>query len=169
MSSLTHEYLRDNLNYNKDTGLFTWMKPRKRVMVGNYAGCQNIAGYITICIDKKIYRAHRLAWFFVNGEWPAGEIDHINGIKTDNRISNLREATRAENQRNQLAPKTNTSGIKGVSWDKKRKRWLAQCMVDKKLFNIGRFEEQDDAEKAVRIFRTKYHKDFANHGMEISS
>ncbi|AUX94248.1 HNH endonuclease [Mixta gaviniae] len=168
MKLLTHEYLIDNLYYNKETGLFTWVKPRKRITVGSYAGCQNLAGYITICLDKKIYRAHRLAWFFINGSWPDGEIDHINGIKTDNRISNLRQATRSENQRNQNAPKTNTSGIKGVSWDKKHKRWHAQCMVDKKLYNIGRYKDKADAEIAVRLFRTRHHRDFANHGMNGS-
>lgn len=94
---LTAEELRERLDYDPETGVFTWrVKPRQKKILG-YAGHLSKAGYIYISVRKKTYAAHRLAWLHTYGYWPRKEIDHINRVRSDNRIANLREATRAEN------------------------------------------------------------------------
>ena len=100
---LTAERLREVLAYDPDTGVFTWKartSPFSRVNVGDVAGNLRRDGYIEICVDGRKHQSHRLAWLYVYGEWPADQIDHINGIRTDNRIANLREANNAENHHN---------------------------------------------------------------------
>ncbi|MGL9722000.1 HNH endonuclease [Symbiopectobacterium sp.] len=153
------------LNYDPIEGVFTWaVKPNRRIRIGDTAGTLHKHGYVYITINKKLYRAHRLAWFFFFGRWPEKEIDHINGVKNDNRISNLREATSSQNHQNEKIPKNNKSGVKGVFWSKKRKRYCAKCMVNRRGFYIGSFVDVPEAEEAVRNFRITHHGDFANHG-----
>lgn len=165
---LTQERLKYLLHYDENTGIFTWINkpaPRSnRIKPGYIAGCQNDSGYILINIDSHSYRAHRLAWFYVHGVWPKHKMDHINNIKSDNRISNLREASNSENGWNVGMPSTNTSGIKGVCWDKQTKKWIAQCWVSGKHYKIGRFACIDDAARAVARFREENHGEFHNHG-----
>lgn len=162
----THERVTQLLTYNQDTGDFV-----RKVTVrgtngraGTVAGCYSSIGYRLIKIDQKIIFAHRLAWFYMFEKWPEFHIDHINGIKDDNRISNLREATNVENMRNAPAPITNKSGIKGVHWHKKTRRWRAQIRVNVKIINVGSFLTRDEAAKAVSIAREKLHGEFAHHG-----
>lgn len=166
--ALTTERLKYLLHYDPETGIFTWlMKPAprsNRIKPGYIAGCKNDAGYILINIDGYSYRAHRLAWFYVHGVWPEQKIDHINNIKNDNRMVNLREASNSENGWNVGMPSTNTSGIKGVCWDKKNNKWIAQCWVSGKLYKIGRFASIDAAAIAVSQFRERNHGEFHNHG-----
>lgn len=96
-----------------------------------------------------------------DGVWPKGQIDHVNGNRLDNRICNLRDATHAENQRNSKRPKSNTSGIKGVYWDKRSKKWGAHIRFGNKMLNLGRFSEKEDAAAAYKLAALKYHGDFA--------
>ena len=94
---LTAEKLRERLDYDPETGVFTWrVKPRQKSIIG-HAGHLSKTGYVYISVQKKSYPAHRLAWLYTYGCWPHKEIDHINRVRSDNRIANLREATRAEN------------------------------------------------------------------------
>ena len=120
------------------------------------------SGYINIRVNNKTYLAHRLIWLYVYGKWPI-IIDHINGNKIDNRICNLRNATYQQNNCNKKFIE-NTSGIKGVCWDKVRGKWFARIMLNYKSINIGRFDNLNDAKLAIEAARIKYHGEFANHG-----
>lgn len=101
MCELTDEYIKEILDYNPETGIFTWkIKPRRNIHLGSPAGSINKYGYRVVRIDSRGYPAHRLAWVYVYGEWPKGKIDHINGIRTDNKIANLRVVTPRENAQN---------------------------------------------------------------------
>ena len=95
---ITAEELREQLNYDPETGVFTWrVKTRQKNIAGRVGHLNKTTGYVSISVRKKTYLAHRLAWLHTYGCWPRKEIDHINRVRSDNRIANLREATRAEN------------------------------------------------------------------------
>ena len=160
--SLLHKLLE----YNPDTGVFTWMVERggRTARVGSPAGSTDKRGYKSIRINRRIYYAHRLAWLYVTGENPSLQIDHINGNRSNNRMSNLREATSAENNYNVSIPERNTSGIKGVSWDKKSQKWRAQISVEGSHLYLGLFRSIEDAAEVVREARCRLHGEFANHG-----
>lgn len=150
-NSITQEELKAQFNYDQETGLFTRIKVMSRFntksKVGDVANYVHNDGYITIVINRIGYRAHRLAWLYIHGEFPKEQIDHINRITTDNRIVNLREATMVENQRNQGIQKNNTSGILGVYWHKRHKRWIAKCI--KHIGSYKTIEEATDAYNKV--------------------
>lgn len=124
------------------------------------AGHARKDGYVSISVDRLSYLAHRLAWFFVIKKWPRREIDHINCIRDDNRIANLREATFGENQRNVPTQTNNTSGHKGVTWDKARGKWVAQITAGRLHMNLGRFDHLEDAAAAYAKASRQHHKDF---------
>jgi hypothetical protein len=142
------------LDYDLKTGIFVWKVKTKTSNSGDVAGNANWRGYVSIWIAGKQYYAHRLAWAFCNGSWPIGDIDHINEDKSDNRISNLRVASRSENMFNRSCNKNNTSGMKGVVFCKATNRWRAQMMVNKKSVNIGRFKTKEAAANAY-MFKAK--------------
>jgi hypothetical protein len=149
---ITQEHLKNILHYNISTGVFTWKscskyKPYK---LNNSAGGYSSQGYIDICIDAKKYKAHRLAWLYVYGELPKNQIDHINGIRDDNRLCNLRECTQSQNNKNTSLSKRNKHGIKGVSFN--QGKFKATCTVDKKTFHLGYFNSALDAKTAYNDF-----------------
>ena len=113
---LLHSRVLYLLNYDASTGIFTWRNPASnRMKSGDVAGTPNDLGYVYIAVDSKKHRAHRLAWFYVHGTWPAGELDHKNRVRADNRIANLADVSRSENMQNQTEPRGRTaSGILGV-------------------------------------------------------
>ena len=121
-------------------------------------------GYITIEINNKPYKAHRLAWLYVNGEMPTNLIDHIDNNRSNNKISNLREATRQENSENYKTPKTNKSGVKNVSWYKNLNKWVVSISIKKTKKTIGYFDDIELAELVAIEARNKYRLEFANHG-----
>lgn len=157
---ITKERLDELLAYDPETGLFTWRVRRKRVRVGGVAGGPS-KGHITICIDYVRYPAHRLAFLTMTGAFPPAEVDHINGVRDDNRWSNLRPATRAENGRNLRVKSNNTSGITGVHWDATRGRWCAQIKTSVEAVNLGRYVKFEDAVAARRAAEIKYHGEFS--------
>ena len=119
-----------------------------KVKAGDRAGSLSGTGYIHVEVDLHTYMGHRLAWFYVHGEWPREHIDHINGESSDNRIANLREATRFQNHQNRKKAISNTSGYTGVTWNKQRSKWTAQISVNKQQIHLGYFAEVEDAAAA---------------------
>lgn len=160
---LTAERLRAMLHYDPETGLFTRIGTRKRRP--NRAGGVGYVtpfGYLHIRINCcGMFSAHRLAWLYVYGEWPDGVIDHINGDATDNRIVNLRVATQAQNSANQGKQCRNTSGYKGVYWDKRRSKWMAQIGVQGRYKYLGRYDTAEEAHEAYREGCLRFHGEFA--------
>jgi hypothetical protein len=171
LAGLTAEQLRSLLHYDPKSGRFTWRKGIAHWRAGLPAGTESRGGttkkpyivigigttstgiqnrrYIAIGIEKHVYRAHRLAWLYVHGRWPKGEIDHINGNGRDNRIVNLREATTSQNGFNRGLRSDNTSGYKGISWNKKSSQWLAHIGYRGKIVHLGLFDTIEEA-KTVR-------------------
>lgn len=161
---ITQEYLKRILDYDPETGVFTWIIcAGRRAKPGDVAG-GNSCGYIKISINSKIYYAHILAWFYVHGVWPDGEIDHINQIKSDNWIKNLRDITHQDNNKNGPLRCTNTSGVTGVSWHRKAEKWMAQITVDGDNLYLGLHEFINDAIIARKM--SEYEHNFhENHGL----
>lgn len=159
---LTQERLKELLSYDPETGLFTRLVGRSgpNARAGDIAGCDNGKGYIRIYVDGKPYKAHRLAWFYMTGEW-VPEVDHENTIKSDNRWDNLRKATRGQNRGNTRAYKNNTSGLKGVSFNKRTARWAAQIQKDGVKVGLGYYATAEDAHAAYVIAAKKYFGEFA--------
>jgi hypothetical protein len=157
---LTKEYLNELFEY-KDGNLF-WKKAKVGTAKGSLAGTKS-HHYYQVCINYKIYRNHRLIWIFHNGN-TENCIDHINGNTFDNRIENLRSCNISENLWNSKKPKNNTSGIKGVSWDKKRKRWRARVLYKNQEFHVGFFVNLEEAKIKLQQKRESLHSQFCNHG-----
>jgi len=135
------------LDYSPETGVFTWNVRRGRQRAGCAAGTYRNNGYFQIGIDGRVYFSHRLAFLVINGYMP-GFIDHINGDPSDNRIENLREATKQENQRNTGKCKSNTTGFKGVTWNKQRQKWHARIKLSGKQIHLGYFATPESASAA---------------------
>ena len=162
IDNITQQRLKSEVSYNPLSGLFFWVKPGRRRTIGVPIGCVSKYGYITIQINKQKYQAHRLAWLYVNGEFPKTELDHINRNRKDNRIDNLRTATRFDNMKNMTRHKDGKSGKKGVSWHKNRKCWNAQIMIEGRNKFLGHFDNKDDAALTYDIAAKKHYKEFAS-------
>lgn len=152
-NKLTVERLKELLSYDHLTGLFIWIKkssPRaNRTIIGSVAGQNDPSGYKRISIDDTGYWAHRLAWFYINEQWPAGVIDHIDGNRANNAISNLRMTTIAGNIANQVRPhKDNSSGALGVHKRKDTGKYAAYLTKNKKRVTLGSFETLEEASSA---------------------
>lgn len=136
----------------------------RRVKPGSVAGCILPKGYRLIGINGVLYQAHRVAFAYHKGRWPTDQIDHINGIRDDNRIENLREVGHLENHRNKKMPTTNTSGLCGVMWIRDRCKWRADIFFSKrKPVYLGTFDNLLDAAAARKSAELKFgfHE---NHG-----
>lgn len=156
-TTITAERLRELLHYDPETGIFTWAVNISNVKAGSVAGTpSNDDGYIRTSIDGKRYLLHRLAWFYVNSEWPINQIDLKNGIRSDNRIGNLRNATNLENCQNIKARPGNPSGFLGVS--RHENLWRAAISVNGKRTNLGRFKTPEEASAAYQAAKSKLHR-----------
>lgn len=145
------ERLREVLNYDPETGIFRWkISPRNRTLPGDIAGFKNDSGYMLCTIDQQTIRLHRAAWALHYGEMPRKHIDHINGIRDDNRIENLRLATVSENCQNSALRKTSKTGVKGVHFRKDTGKFSVTITVNKKTMHLGCFDKIEDA-KAARL------------------
>ena len=141
------ERLREALAYDANTGAVTWKEDRKNGKpVGSIAGSLKATGYRHIRIDGRMCQEHRIAWALHYGQWPDGNIDHINGDPSDNRIENLRCVSQAANNRNARRRRDNTSGVTGVTWYRARQKWGAKIMERGAYRFLGLF---DDFEQAV--------------------
>jgi hypothetical protein len=136
MSELTQAILKSLLTYDPETGVFTWRVSRGTRCAGSLAGA-NSQGYIRIKLSGVQYMAHRLAWLYVNGNLPTLEIDHINRLRNDNRIENLRLATHSQNTRNANIRTDNKTGVRGVSWHKQSRSWYAYVHNGHKRVGLG--------------------------------
>jgi len=158
---ITHERLKEVLSYNKSTGLFRWKKQlNARGVKGAVAGANSFSsGYRIVSIDCKQYRAARLAWFYVHGEWPKHVIDHINGVRHDDRICNLRDVTQLTNTQNFREPMSNNqSGYLGVDWKKDKQKWRAQIRTNGKKVCIGYFATAELAHQAYVEAKRQHHE-----------
>lgn len=149
----------DRLAYDPETGVFIWKYSHaNNVRDGDIAGHLNKKGYFEIGYNNKFYRAHRIAWFIFYGEWPAGNIDHINGIRSDNRIENLRDVTNAVNAQNQHKARSNNKiGLLGVHWNKRAKKWQSTICIDGKNVYIGVFSDKNKAYEAYLLKKRQSH------------
>jgi len=153
------ERLSQLLDYDPETGIFRWKQFRRwSAQKGDIAGYVTKKGYRKISIDCVDYGAHRLAWKIVYNEDPSDQIDHIDRDKQNNKISNLRLATNQQNCMNVAAKKNNTSGIKGVYFNKKQQKWIARIGFNYKKINLGSFEKIEDAALAYKNAEKKYHQ-----------
>lgn len=160
------ESLQEWLSYDPETGLVTWAKnPSRRTVAGQNAGFLHRNGYVYIDLFRRRMLAHRVAWMLHHGTDPGQmQIDHIDGDRTNNRISNLRIATNAENGRNAKLYNTNTSGVKGVTWHAHTRKWLAKIGLNWRTHYVGIFDTVEEAAVAIQEARERLHGEFANDG-----
>lgn len=162
---LTFEKAKELFVYDRETGIIKWRKrfnPKQRADL--VAGCANGDGYTRIGINGKIYPAHRIAMLLAYGFYGDGlDVDHINHIRDDNRLVNLRFATHTDNQRNQSINSRNATGVTGVFYRVDMRKYVAQIQVDRKTIYLGSFVSLEEAAKARRDADIKY-KFNANHG-----
>ena len=163
---LTAEMVRRALDYDPETGLLSWrhrddVLPRvNKRLAGKPAGCRDGQyGYLSVRLHDCPYQAHRLIWLHVTGEWPAEVLDHIDGIPSNNAWSNLRPATRAENNRNRRTIREGT--LKGAVQDARTGRWKAMITLGRKNHYLGTFKNQEDAHAAYIEAAQRLHGRFA--------
>jgi len=157
--TLTAELVRELLDYDPETGVFLHRTKRRGSKQGSVVGTKTANGYRSVAIHKKQYLAHRVAWLYVHGEWPTGQIDHINGIRDDNRLCNLRDVPQNINMQNQrVAHKCKTSTrLLGVYYEKKSGRWYSQIRIDGKSRHLGTFATDIEAHEAYLQAKRKLH------------
>jgi len=158
MSTIDFTRLKEIFTYDEEFGRFHWKQNQgRRIKAGDVAGCVHHNGYIVIGINKKQYQAHRLVWLYVHGTFPKYNIDHINGLRSDNRILNLREATQAENCQN-LKKSRGLSGLLGASIDTQRQnRWKASIKLKGKNYHLGWFKTPEAAHEAYLLAKRSIH------------
>lgn len=158
LSPPSQSRLKDLLHYDPDTGIFTWRQYRGHLArVGDVAGRPDGEGHIQVSVDGRRYHAHRLAWLYVYGTFPKVCIDHINRVRDDNRICNLREATYGENAQNRRPSKSNKSGKSDVMWSNYHGRWRARITINRKRIHLGYFDSFEEAAAARTEAKAKYH------------
>ena len=161
-----YERFNENLRYEPETGFLYWKVGGKGKRKGKRAGNTNgHHGYKTINLDKKRYYVHRVAWLLYTKSWPSFDIDHIDHITHNNKIENLREVSKSDNQRNKTIGKNNISGTIGVSFCKISQKWRATIFVDGSHISLGYFQNAEDA-KAARKTAEQIHNFHPNHGIE---
>jgi hypothetical protein len=170
--------LKERLDYNPNTGIVIWkmrdvseFKTQHRCDIWNSkfankeVGCLLLdCGYRTVGLDWTSYYVHRIIWKIVTENEPANEIDHINGIRDDNRFCNLREAIVLENNHNRGLQKNNTSGYKGVIWSKTLRKWIGKVRLNYTRYYTDKFDTAIEANDALCTLRASLHNKFSNNG-----
>lgn len=155
-----YEGAKSLLRYDKESGVFYWTQQRQWVKPGFSAGTITKDGYLRITVLGKNILAHRLAWFFVYGNIPELEVDHIDGNPSNNIISNLRLATKNQNQKNRKINYNSSTGVKGVGYCHRKKRYIVRGMINGKQNYLGSYEKIEDAKDAYMRFAETNHEDF---------
>ena len=164
---ITQERLKELLDYNIETGIFTRnITVGSRAMKGMIVGSPDKDGYLEVTLNRRKYKLHRLAFLYIEGKFPI-EVEHDNRIKFDNRWCNLIATTRLENQKNLPKQKNNTSGVTGVIWYKLTNRWRASIAVNNKTIYLGYYKDKNDAILAREAANIKYGF-HVNHGKLIT-
>jgi hypothetical protein len=158
MQQLTRRRLRQLLGYDPKSGQWTWRLKKGRSAAGYVAGSLNNYGYVVIRIDGQIYKAHRLAFLYMTGDFPPDQTDHINGDRADNRWCNLRHATNGQNMMNAGLRADSTSGVRGVYPYKDR--WRAKIVVDGRQIYVGLYVTKEEAMAARQAAIAKFHGPF---------
>ena len=155
---LTQSDLKEYLSYESETGIFTWVKSYRNQHIGKRVGSYDKDGYVQIKLKRKLYRAHRLAWLYVHGKFPDSQLDHIDGVRDNNVITNLREVTFAGNAQNQRGSHSDsTYGMLGIDYNKTKKRFRARIQLGGKRITLGGFSTAEDAYAAYIEAKRKYH------------
>lgn len=151
--------IKEYLSYDQETGIFTWIKsPKAAVKINSTANSRDIKGYVIVNYKNKTYKLHRLAWYYVYGELPTCNIDHINEVKDDNRIRNLRLDVHNRNTQNvSKLQSNNSSGYRGVSWAKHTNKWLASIKIKGRSKNLGYYDTPEEAYGVYITAKRKYH------------
>jgi len=163
------ERLKELFSYDPETGLLYWRARGRGRIKKKPAGTLLSTGYVGIVADGKRLLAHRICWAIANSKEPADQIDHINGVRIDNRICNLREAKNSQNGKNMSISKRNTSGVSGVSFDKINQKWRAYIRVDGVHLNLGRWPSIKQAKLARIGAEKKYFGEWARSKYENSN
>lgn len=163
---ITQERLKQLLHYDPNTGVFTRIYTNRADRLGKQPGSRNTKGHVQIRLDGALYVAHRLAWLYVNGEFPTNQIDHIDGDKANNKFLNLREATNKQNQENVPLQVNNTSGYRGVSFDKRLKKFRAYVCHNRQQITLGFFVTAELAANTAKKARDQF---FTHHLTEYAA
>lgn len=157
---ITYSLADHYLEYNN--GNLFWKKPRQNIKVGQKAGCIDSHGYVSVTLNGKFLKVHRIIFYMHYGYLP-DSIDHIDGNKLNNSIENLRPATSNQNQWNRKKLTRGLSGFKNVSWNKKMNKWRVSLSINRVAKHIGYFDDIELADLVAQEARNKYHGQFANH------
>lgn len=159
MENLSAAILRELLDYDASTGVFTRKKAvARKTKIGAIAGWVDANGYVQITVNGKRYKGHRLAWMYVHGEFPSGVVDHINGNRADNRISNLRDVSMTENAHNRRCANRNSkTGLMGASLHRPSGRWKAQIRINYKSIHLGVFNTPEEVHRVYLEAKRKVH------------
>ena len=156
------EHLRDMFYYDSDTGLFTRLKTTSsNAIAGMIAGGVRPDGYVYIQFAGRRYYAHRLAWLYVHGHFPVGEIDHVDGDPSNNRLNNLRDVSKSVNQQNLKRAKShNPHKLLGVRFDKRTSKnpWVTRIVTNKKVVHLGCFSSAEEAHQAYLTAKRQHHE-----------
>lgn len=153
------------IKYEPETGAFRWVARGPGIKPGKLAGSRSAGGYWVVKVNRIGYAAHRLAWFLSTGQWPDGEIDHINGNPLDNRLCNLRVVDRAGNSQNRWKAHSDhaSCGLLGVTWNKQHRRWQAKIVANKVRHHIGYFDDPVVAHRAYMAKKAELHISGGGH------
>ena len=154
------DLINEYLSYDSDSGIFRWKKSKGSSRAGSEAGCVSSLGYLIIKLNGTYYKAHRIAYALIHGISNTDSVDHINRVKTDNMISNLRISTASENSRNMTENRLSTTGKRGVTYHKRDKMYQASIRTGHKRIHLGYFMTLDEASMAYERAAKKYHLDF---------
>lgn len=160
-AAITADHVRRLFDYDPETGRLTWrVRTNARAPIGKEAGCKRHDGYTVIGIGGTMFLAHRIIWLHVTGEWPGDDLDHIDCDPRNNRFANLRIANTSQNHCNVRVQSNNTSGYKGVIFDKRAGRWVARIKLNGRTRQLGSFDSPKAAHVAYVAGSKRLHGEY---------